>query len=332
MRLSTIIANSTLLLAFLIPSVAMANECAQIDCDCSAIGDQKWRAVCENREGTVRKECVENGGTPNSYCSLHGPQGFPVAVSLRTDQSSESFSDNAEALEKQINTQRWSLQDSLNVVKAKEADGHYGDAIQLSSLFERDADRLYRLVKQQLTNLNARDQVNAARSSADDYGRTMTDIAGSIDAYSQTLWARSTESSDARAQKAFRVMSLKLARLAANIYEQGADLFGTAGRNKAAAEAWQSAASVAKTLMDREIATENKERHVEFYQAQAAARLHRATFYWLRTNEYHDRVVSNMRVAEEIVNGRSAVESVVELDNLHETDNQSMRAMKRPSQ
>lgn len=334
MKLSTIIASPVFLFAMLMPGLSMANECTRIDCDCAALPDAKWRTECQSRENEVRKECVENGGRPASYCSLHGPRAYPVAISLKPDDRTSTIDlsgVDSESLKKQIHTQQWSLQDSLAALKSKEAVGNYGEAIQLSNLFERDSDRLYQLMKKQLVTFVGQNRTAVAQRDAETYGKTVTGIALTIADYSRSLWDAATVNQDSRTQKALRAMSLKLARLSASIFEQGADLYGQVGMNKESAEAWQKSAAVARELISRESATENKKQHVQFYQAQAASRLHRATYYWLLTDEYQDRAVQNIRVAEDIASGKESDEAVAEFDNLHEADEQPMRAMKRPS-
>lgn len=310
--------------------VLAAEQCAKVDCDCEAIAEVKWRGICENREKTVVEECQTNNGTPKSYCGLHGPAAYPVAISLKTAVSLGNLSDaDLSVLDKQINTQDWSLLDSYKMMKAKEESANFGEALQILGLYERDVDRLYELQKQKiLLSLGKGDSADARRN-AQTYGQRTLATAASIDTYSQALWQKKSTSDDARAQKAYKILSLKLARLAANVFEQGADLLGSADLFEPAALAWQQAAGVAKRLMDLEASTENKAKHVEFYQAQVSARLHRATYCWLQTKSHTEQVLQNLRIAEGMGTPDDD-QAIADLDSTHDIDSQDVRAMKRP--
>lgn len=309
---------------------AEGSQCAQINCDCSAITSEKWQSICSSQEKAVVRECQANGGKPQSYCGLHGPEAFPVAISLKKMPASGVLPDaDVSALEKQIKTQVWSLNDSFKVVQAKETSGNFGDAIQLLGLYERDVDRLYELQHQSINSLLQQKKNSAARDLAETFALDTVANAKTLEAYSQNLWDRVAVSDVDKAGKAYKVMSLKLARLAASVYEQGADILGFAGLNEQAALTWQLAANIAKKLISLEASTDNKARHIEFYQEQASARLNRATYYWLKTDNT-EQVISSIRGAEEII-GSESNQAIADTDAVNEIDSQDMRAMKRPS-
>lgn len=286
---------------FLSAVSASANQCAQINCKCNSLPEGRWRNACETQQNEVNVSCESNSGVIKTYCGLHGPKAFPVAVSLNSSVPISDLKDfDEQSMVKQIETQRWSLAESYDSVKQKESAQQYGDAVQMLALHERDVDRLYDLQKIHIHHLLAQGHLKQAKVEAQTYVSQMLQYASNIKSYSESLWSERTAmvKVDRVAAKAYRVMGLKLARMAASIYEQAGDLLGDAQLYTAAAKAWQNAAVVAQDLIAMETVSENKSRHIEFYQAQAGARFNRATYYWLQTQSHLDDAEKTAHLAE----------------------------------
>jgi hypothetical protein len=145
------------------------------------------------------------------------------------------------------------------------------------------------------------------------------------------LWNAALAAEETRAKKATQALSLKAARLAANIYEQGADLYGSGNMHGSAASSWQKAADISRLLIGYETSTDNNPKIVTFYQAQAAARFNRASYYWLQNKENEVLAAASVRNAEKILQPDSSQNRVVDLEHSHDIDSQDIRAMKRPS-
>lgn len=274
-----------LLASFFLPllSFAAAAEapvsCPQVNCDCAAIADAHWRDVCETRQTKVIKDCIENQGRPKSFCGLHGPAAFPVATSIQPDKRPVVVENDDIAITvKLIATQNWSLDDSIAVLKSRERAKQYGDAVQVASLLERDIERLYQLQRQADATYRKLGQEKERKESLSGYAASMEERAGSLRDYSTELWRLAETGEAEREQKAYRAMAFKVARLAGTVYEYAAEVHRLAEVPANSARAWQSAAELAQSLERWERATESKHQHLEFYQAQAAARWHRATF------------------------------------------------------
>lgn len=317
-----------LTLAFVIE--VNANQCAKVDCDCLALPGGPWQTACIEQQRLVEQGCKDNAGRAKMYCGIHGPAAFPTAISLNSINIEAGLEalDVAE-LNKQIKTQQWSLLESFESVKKSESAQRYGDAIQLLSLYERDIDRLYQLQKRKLVILNASGQTQKAAAQAKEQVTGLLDYAQSMKTYSKTLWSKrlSAAAEDRMASKAFRVMAMKLARMTASIYEQAGDQLGLTEQDEAAARAWQNAATMAQDLLAMEATTENKSRHIEFYQAQASARFHRATYYWLRSGEHPQQVEKSLRLAGTYADSPARVPSEA---LAHEADVHDISAMIGP--
>lgn len=274
-------------------------SCPQVNCDCAAIADSHWRDVCVTRQTKVIEDCLENQGRPKSFCGLHGPAAFPVATSIQPDKKPIVVENDDLAITvKLIATQNWSLDDSFSVLKSREQAKQYGDAVQVTGLLERDIERLYQLHRQADATYKRLGQEKERKELAGGYAMSMEERARSLRDYGNKLWQLSEASAADRERKAYRAIAFKVARLAGTIYEYAAEVHKLAEIPADSARAWQSAAELAQSLERWERTTESKSQHIEFYQAQAAARWHRATFELLAAGQ-------NEAVAVALENARS---------------------------
>jgi hypothetical protein len=305
-------------------------RCPAVNCDCAAIQDAQWRQTCEAREAQVINDCLANQGKPKTFCGLHGPKAFPVSISLQP-QNIPVVSDaqDFDTLRQLITTQTWSLDESFKVLQSREQAQQFGDAIQVLSLLERDTERLHGLHRQALSRLQqAQKPVELQEQGASFSGDTLA-LAKKMRTYSEQLWQSAQAAKNERALKAYRALSLKSGRLAAEIYEFAADLYSETGKIQDSALAWQAAAEVAQSLVAWERAGDNKPQHVEFYQAQAAARWHRATYLWLGVG--NQEAVRNSSQRAVAVSNKNEKGGLVKADyDPHNTENDS-RAIKRGS-
>ena len=326
-----------LLASFFLPllSLTAAAEapasCPQVSCDCAAIADSHWRDVCETRQAKVIEDCVENQGRPKSFCGLHGPAAFPVATSIQPDKKPVVIENDDIAITlKLIATQNWSLDDSIAVLKAREQAKQYGDAVQVASLLERDIERLYQLQRQADATYKRLGQEKEGKELVGGYAVSMENRGRLLRDYANELWRLGDASATDRERKAYRAMAFKVARLAGTVYEYAAEVHKLADIPANAASAWQSAAELAQSLERWERATESKSQHLEFYQAQAAARWHRATFELLAAghNEAVAATLENARSVDQYATSPEVATSTGHSD--HEMADDT-RAIKRGS-
>jgi hypothetical protein len=243
---------------------------------------------------------VANQGLPKSFCGLHGPQGFPVATSIQPDKKSVVVENDDIAITiKLIATQNWSLDDSINVLKTRERAKQYGDAVQVASLIERDIERLYQLQRQADVIYKRLGQEKERTEALNDFAHSIDQRAQALRTYSGELWQKAEMTEVERERKAYRALAFKVARLAGTVFEYTADLRHLAGASAVSANSWQAAAELAQTLERWERSTEGKAQHLTFYQAQAAARWHRATFELLEAGQ-PEAVATTLRNARSI--------------------------------
>jgi hypothetical protein len=288
----------SLLLVSSVQSVfAESAQCPQVNCDCGAFQETKWRELCEARETQVMQDCANNQGQPKSFCGLHGPAAFPLALSAR--QVSESPDDVAvDPLKALVATQEWSLDDSWKSLQAREQAKQFVQTGQLVSLLKQDLARLQQLYVKLVPQLSAK--------QAAPYLVRYADYAGQLRGYADQLWQKAQASTALDEQKELRDLAFKVARLAGDGLELNGDLQASLQRASEAAAAWQAGAELTKNLLVWEMSGENRAAHITFYQAQMAARWHRATYHWLATQNA-SAVLASYQNAMDAAEGRGLI-------------------------
>lgn len=319
-----------LLAAKSVSAATLAEQCRQVSCDCDALAEKRWRNECLAQEQHIKAEC-SSVGTLQSYCGMHGPSAFPVATSIQSSQLVLRSSDNSKALLKQVDTQSWSLGETYAAFKAAIKAHQYGQAIQLASLLDKESQKSYELQKQAVAALVLENKSSDARSLAAEYATAGGESAEALADLSGQLWQKIASTNVAKEQRAYKILSFKAARSAAAVYEFSADLYADAQMSKQAAHFWQQSASMAQKLIGWESITDNNPKHLSYYQAQASARWHRATFYWLQANDI-EQVARSSDYARSYFtrdNSMKGIASAKGDDDMHTFDRDDTRAIKR---
>lgn len=319
-----------LIVAYALSVEVLAEQCAEVNCDCDAFAEERWRADCKAQERKIRSECKAGAGKLQSYCGLHGPSAFPLATSIQSVLSLPESSESSKSLLKQVDTQTWSMGETHKTFLRAVDQREYGQSIQLASLLEKDSERLFSLQKQAIVALVKEGEARNARNLVAQYAATNADSAEALAQFSDQLWLDMGVAGSDKEQRAYKILSFKVARSAAAIHEFSADLYGMGNSAEKAAAAWQQAASMAQKLLLWESQTGNDPQHLNYYQAQASARWHRATFYWLQANRL-EQVEKTNKYARAYMESKELNDNVAATqgDDLHSIDKEDMRTIKR---
>jgi hypothetical protein len=256
-------------------ALAESQQCPVVNCDCGAFQEAKWRGICVAREAQVVQDCVANQGQPKSFCGLHGPAAFPLALSARQPLEASIAGVSVDQLMSLVATQEWSLDDSFQSLQVREQAKQFVQTGQIISLLKQDLNRLQQLYMAVLPQSSAK-QVSQ-------YVQRYAGHSTRLRSYATQLWQKAPTTANSEEQLAYRDLAFKVARLAGDSFELNGDLSGLAQRTAEAAAAWQASADVSKNILAWEMSVENRATHIAFYQAQMAARWHRATYHWLAT-------------------------------------------------
>lgn len=285
------------------PMLVQADSCPAIQCDCGSLTSERWQALCQAREQNIKAECAEAGGIPQSYCGVHGPKGKPLALSINVVEPPDAAEDaeQVQTLNRQIGTQLWSLRHDLNIIKTRHEEGQFNQAVQVARLLERNVETLFAQQRSALLGAEAFSGGSEHIKLARTYREDSLSFAGDLDTFAQALWQEFEQAgNEQRVRLANKVLSFRLSRLVAQTLEQAAYLSSASKDHSETARIWQRSAGVAERLVDWQMASDNQQEHKEFYREQAAARWHRATYYWLQSNDA-ERAVASTQSAQEVL-------------------------------
>jgi hypothetical protein len=287
-------------LSALVLEVLAEDLCPAVNCDCGAIAQPVWKEKCIEAERQTKQACVVNGGTPTQYCTLQGPLAMPVAISTPRPAVPPTEPASLRLYKRQIVMLLWSVKDDLDNVQRREQQGFFGDALQVHKLLENNVERLYATQWRLAEGERQRTNDAAAQTLWRDYREELQPVVASFVAYGDVLWNSVSAAKTPQAQKAYRVLAMRVLRTASMLHEHLALAYAGEANTKDAALAWQQAAYIASSLADKEIATTNKAEHIAYYRYQSAARWNRASFYWMDMKD-EARIESAVKNAEQVL-------------------------------
>ncbi len=274
--------------------------CPAVNCDCSAIALALWQQRCLAAELKVKQNCVANQGVPKQYCTLHGPNATPVAITIARPAVPATTIQSLRLHQHQATILMWSVKDDLDNVRRREQEQSFGDALQVLKLLDRNIDRLYLTQRHAAEGERQRVGNSAAEAIWREYREELGDLVVAFHGYTKVLWSKMHTVKEPAKQKAYRILAMKVGRSASTLSEQHAQAYVGEGSAEGAAKAWQRSALIAADLMAKEQATSNSRKRVAYYRYQSAARWNRASFYWMGDGQ-KEKIVSAIAQAERLL-------------------------------
>ncbi len=254
--------------------------CSTINCDCSALSSEYWNEICLQQEQLIKEGCLNNQS--NGFCGIHGEKAQPLALDIANFESNHDtiylsasiYRDKFEAIFLDINTEA-----SLVLKDVKYAN--YYKAKQRLTNLDENLDNVFS-ISLMMNELVVIDKKLKPRELWQDFGEASLMAAEELYGVSNSLMSFILDG-----KKTFNITDITYSskRLAGYAYEQAAFAFGKSGNDRKAAKLWRLAAQTSKDLIamnDKLFATSEEKRYV---MAQAAARLHRASYHWLQTKD-----------------------------------------------
>lgn len=260
----------------LLSSYATANPCPKVNCDCANLPIESWRTSCQLHEQNLIQHCVQNNGQPTDFCFLHGPSGFPLPLSTQL-KPAPSISEDKIAAEKQRATiSYWTIHHDINNVISKIDNDEFAQAQSVLTTLGSKFDQLFAKQRQITNSMETAEAFAAWRVfSQDTY-----DEAAKLYEVATHLWDIRQFEDHTQRDKAYRIFSIKILRLASQSFEIAAFSFANAGQHKKAAKVWKSASGASKSLLEYKQILGAPRKHLSYYRKQTAARLLRASYHW----------------------------------------------------
>ncbi len=265
------------------PAIAFANQCLTISCDCASLDSANDRAMCQQQEVQLIKDCELAGGL-TGYCQIAGLQGAPMPFSLTR---SDTLSPSEEAIEislDQIEAFYWSVNQDLEGSQRYIESSAYGNALTVYKNLSTTLDRIYGIQRQAYDSWRALDDKDEAEDVASDAYEDMAALGETLYLRARGLWAERTES-DAKLQRKRQILAMKVLRYAGSAYQQAAELAALAKERELAARLWQSSAETAEVMLSWRQQANSKAQYINYYRQQSVASWYRSALYWERIEE-----------------------------------------------
>jgi hypothetical protein len=278
-----------LALCFMVlPMSSFSNQCSLVQCHCDSFKEAAWRDQCLAREAVVKADCEVNQGQPKSFCGLQGPTAYPTALTGRPPVALTLDLNDKSALSKRLQSQLWSLEDSLRSAQERESSGELIQTIQATKILDQEAARLRDVYLHAQASLTAKEFLAATQK--------MQAVAVQVQLFGEKMAEKSHSQT---AKKGLYVdFAFRLIRTAGTLNEYTAQLYAVNQQAELAAQHWQTAAELAQLLFAWETAGQNREQHLAFYRELESARWHRATLAWLATSNMEAVTQTNQKATQ----------------------------------
>ncbi len=308
-----------LLIIFSASSAFSAKNCPAINCDCSSIPNENWVKSCAAHEARIKDACVANSNTPKDYCSVHGPKARPLPLAIEFSEFTLDPSTDVGVLNEKVASLYWAIH--ADSAEAKEAfeEKSYARSLQILKLIDSNIDNLFEMQQKVSFIYLSRDDARKAAGYWKKYAGDTNKYAEKIKALGMSIYDQYPAATSKKEKKIFGVLSQKTLRMAGKAYEHAGYGAGQAKQYKKAARAWKSSAEVSNTLTAMSRALDAKAGAIKFSEFQAAARLHRASYYWM-LNESTKTSVEVLKASQKLVDD----DSQKDIKNL--MDSESKRA------
>ncbi|VUD56621.1 hypothetical protein TDB9533_02277 [Thalassocella blandensis] len=289
--------------------VSAAEQCPAIDCDCGSLPTDKWVNVCKQYESHIKQECAANGDTPKSYCSIHGENAMPVALSLSVSQDlslpvtlakSHIQQDQLdeeelrEKMEEKLNATVWSLKADLASAKKMLSKSEFNMAVQTLKLLDKNLDfameqnQALVLAAKQVDGLQGKDLQERSEDIWLSFAKDLNEVAVSLEDFANQMETQLQIAKGAKAVKVAKVFSTMAYRAAGKAFEEVGYAYGQAGEHILAANTWTHSADLSAQLSVLNKSEEDEIAGASFTELQSAARMYRASYHWLMNDSSYD--------------------------------------------
>ncbi|WP_075188013.1 hypothetical protein [Teredinibacter haidensis] len=292
--------------------------CPLINCDCSSLPSDSWKQTCRTHEQVIKERCAVNGNTPTDFCSLHGPSASPLPLAMKFSDMEVLAEEGLEDTHKETVALYLAIRSDLSSVKVKLSNLQFKNAVVMVKDIDNNVDSLFSAQRQLTMSWLVYEQEKEAVAGWRTYAEESLAMAEDQFAFGAQLWTQYQAADHEGKKKAYKVLALKLMRIAGKSFEVAGYSYAGGDRSKDAAKAWARGAEVSKALMVAKQESGADISHVNFYRYQAASRLHRASYYWAVDQKVEDALAA-LTLANEISPATELVELLANDDAQEES-------------
>ncbi|WP_370978884.1 hypothetical protein [Agaribacterium sp. ZY112] len=257
-------------------SLSIAEQCAQIDCDCSSLPSAAFEAACKLNESRLKKSCSDDSVGLVGWCTVHGLDAKPVAVSTKR-KPYYSPSQSIKTDNKQIEAELWSLRHDADFVVSEAQKGNASKAINILKISQKNARSLFDKQNSVIQVWQDKQKQRRIVSAWDDYAEGNSELAAYWSDKLLGLEAETAKTTELSEFGAEQKMLVRLYLYVGQLYEYTAFSYEGQKDWESAAKAWSLSARNSAQLTQVLIGLGAEGKALVRYQDLTAARLYRAS-------------------------------------------------------
>ncbi len=313
-----IVAAGMLLCVLCLSRFAVAEICPAVACDCGSLPKSEWKATCQDYELAIKKKCAANNDRPVDYCSIHGPSARPLPLAVKLADIAVMNPDEIKQLhmgmEQVYKTAHW----DLKRFKAMISTVYFKEGLAIAKELDSNIDSMFSTQRTVAVGWHVEGKDRQAIAAWKNYSEQSELLANSLADYADQLWQKHNVEVDASAKKGYKVIAFKTWRMAGKVYEMAAYAYSGAEKNQKAAQTWAKGANVAQALLNAKREINAKASHINYFQHQAASRLHRASYYFSLDGK-GEQALSTLAQANDISPSKELL-ALIELEDASEAE------------
>ena len=260
-------------------AVADPHSCQLITCDCAPVEPSGLKQACLSQQEQVIRNC-KNQTSDTLYCGIHGPLANSLPLEVALTKPTLFDKDEIKNENQIIATLFWSIRQDANFSRNAHKSGEIKKAENILKIAKRNVDKLFHTQYSVAASWVKTGKDGKARNEWKKYAPDNLELA--------EYWLNYAEQISLQ-ENTPRRLKQNVYALSGKLYEMAGTAYGFSGKEINAAKAWKKASEVSsQALVLVESAREFDELEANQIKLQAAARLNRASFHWLRADSKED--------------------------------------------
>jgi len=268
-----------------ISSLASANVCPAVDCDCSSLTSKNWQMACLQYESVLKDQCASNDGNPTNYCGIHGAAAFPVALSFKPIPMSAPLPSKENEFKRRLDMTLWSLETDMELANSRLKSYSLAQVFEALKIIDANIDTVFSIRQSEDDFLVAEDKSPSVRQKRwGAFAELISDYQLSVDDFTQQLVGLYTQANKEKLKRSYGSLAVKSLRVSGKLREMLAMVYHESGNNDLSAKNWTAAGNDTSQLISIQEKLDGKPEYLAYFQLLAATEFHRGSFHWLLTD------------------------------------------------
>lgn len=272
-------------LSLYISSLAVANVCPAVNCDCSSLPSENWQMACVQYESILKDQCASNEGNPTNYCAIHGAAAFPVALSFKPIPMSAPLPSKEDEFGRKLDMTLWSLETDMELANSRLKSYSLAQVFEALKIIDANIETVFSIRQSEDDFFVAEDKSLSLRQKKwEVFAEIISGYQLSLDDFSQQLFTLYKQAEKEKLKRSFGSLAVKSLRVSGKLREMLAIVYHESGNDELSAKNWTAAGNDTSQLIAIQEKLEGKPEYLVYFQLLAATEFHRGSFHWLLSN------------------------------------------------